>query len=37
MRKLVLSVLVTGAALASAAVSAEELAGTLKKINDSGV
>lgn len=37
MRKLVLSVLVTGAALASAAVSAEELTGTLKKINDSGV
>lgn len=37
MRKLVLSVLVTGAALASAAVSAEELAGTLKKINDSSV
>lgn len=37
MRKLVLSVLVTGAALASAAVSAEELAGTLKKINDSCV
>ncbi|MGJ7085878.1 glutamate/aspartate ABC transporter substrate-binding protein [Morganella morganii] len=37
MRKLVLSVLVTGAALASAAVSAEELPGTLKKINDSGV
>ncbi|EMD6372124.1 glutamate/aspartate ABC transporter substrate-binding protein [Morganella morganii] len=37
MRKLVLSVLVTGAALASTAVSAEELAGTLKKINDSGV
>ncbi len=37
MRKLVLSVLVTGAALASAAVSAEELAGTLKKINDNGV
>lgn len=37
MRKLVLSALVTGAALASAAVSAEELAGTLKKINDSGV
>ncbi|EOU4992531.1 glutamate/aspartate ABC transporter substrate-binding protein [Morganella morganii] len=37
MRKLVLSVLVTGAALASTAVSAEELTGTLKKINDSGV
>ncbi|WP_247712356.1 glutamate/aspartate ABC transporter substrate-binding protein [Morganella morganii] len=37
MRKLVLSVLVTGAALASAAVSAEELTGTLKKINDNGV
>ncbi len=37
MRKLVLSVLVTGAALTSAAVSAEELTGTLKKINDSGV
>ncbi len=31
MRKLVLSVLVTGAALASTAVSAEELTGTLKK------
>lgn len=37
MRKLVLSVLITGAALASAAVSAEELTGTLKKINDNGV
>ncbi|HID7482454.1 TPA: glutamate/aspartate ABC transporter substrate-binding protein [Morganella morganii] len=37
MRKLVLSVLVTGVALASAAVSAEELTGTLKKINDNGV
>lgn len=37
MRKLVLSVLVTGATLASAAVSAEELTGTLKKINDNGV
>ncbi|WNP31565.1 glutamate/aspartate ABC transporter substrate-binding protein [Morganella morganii] len=37
MRKLVLSVLVTGAALASAAVPAEELTGTLKKINDNGV
>lgn len=37
MRKLVLSVLVTGAALASAAVSAEELTGTLKKINENGV
>lgn len=31
MRKLLLSVLITSAALASAAVSAEELTGTLKK------
>ncbi|MEG0279640.1 MAG: glutamate/aspartate ABC transporter substrate-binding protein [Morganella sp. (in: enterobacteria)] len=37
MRKLLLSVLITSAALASAAVSAEELTGTLKKINDNGV